>query len=74
MFHSLYQEIIHLVIEECTTKENQDKIKTRLIDPLLYHILHQMYPYLFFTTIIFVLLLTLLSLILYFILRMKISP
>jgi len=69
MLEKLYKELLENFMDEITKKENQEKLKNRLIDPLIMHILNKIYPYIFITTSVFVLLLILLFSILYFVIR-----
>jgi hypothetical protein len=69
MFHTLYKEVIEHFIQELSRKENQDKLKAQIIDPLIYHMVHKMYPYIFITTSVFLLLLVLLFSILYLLMK-----
>ena len=48
-------ELIDKIIEEFRKNENQERIKINIIDPLIYYILDRLYPYIFVTAIIFIL-------------------
>ena len=57
MFGKLTSEILNKVIIEFKKPENQELLITNIIDPAIYHILDRLYPYLFFTSAIFILIL-----------------
>jgi hypothetical protein len=49
----LTADFINRFIEECKKPDNFDKIKTNLIDPLIYYTFRRLYPYILTTSIIF---------------------
>ena len=57
MLGKFTDEIIKQIIEEIKKDENQKQIKLNIVDPLVYHILDKLYPYILVTSAIFVLIL-----------------
>ena len=57
MISKFTNEILNKIICEFKKTENQELIKTNVIDPTIYYILDKLYPYIFFTSTIFILLL-----------------
>lgn len=51
----LTTEIIDKIIVEFKKEENRNKINTYIIDPTIYYILDRLYPYIFITATIFIL-------------------
>lgn len=64
-------ELIDKIIEEFRKNENQERIKINIIDPLIYYILDRLYPYIFVTAIIFILILLITIMILTLIIKEK---
>ena len=65
MIGKFTDQLIEKFISEFNKPENKDKLKLHVIDPLIYHILDKLYPYLIITAIIFVLLFFVIIMILY---------
>ena len=65
MFKSLVNEAFNLVLEEAKKDENQKRIKSTVIDPVIEYIFQQLYPYIFITVIFFLLMIILSFLIIY---------
>ena len=51
----LTAELIDKIIIEFKKEENKNKINTYIIDPTIYYILDRLYPYIFITATIFIL-------------------
>lgn len=64
--------IIQKLIEEFKKEDNQNKLKTHCIDPLIYHIFDKLYPYIIITFVIFILILLIVFLILLIAIRSNI--
>jgi len=71
MFGKITNEIINKLIIEFKKQENQELLMTNIIDPTIYHILNRLYPYIFFTSAIFILILLIAIIILFLIIRDK---
>ena len=71
MLGKFTNELINKLIIEFQKTENQEKIITHIIDPTIYHILDRLYPYIFFTSAIFILILLIAISILLLIIREK---
>jgi uncharacterized membrane protein len=71
-FGKITKKILHKFIDEIKKEENNEKLKTYVIDPCINHIMNKFYPYLIVTAIIFILLFLLSSLSLLFIIRTNI--
>ena len=71
-FGKITKKILNKFIEEIKKEENNEKLKTYVIDPCINHIMNKFYPYLIVTAIIFILLFLLSSLSLLFIIRTNI--
>lgn len=69
MIGKLTNDIIHIVLEECKKEDNKEQIKTYIIDPLICYILDRIYPYIFITATIFILILLLVVATLFFIIK-----
>ncbi len=69
MIGKLTNDIIHIVLEECKKEDNKEQIKTYIIDPLICYILDRIYPYIFITATIFILILLLVVASLFFIIK-----
>jgi hypothetical protein len=57
MLGELTNEIIQKIIFELKKDENQEQLKTYILDPTICYILDRLYPYIFITSSIFILLL-----------------
>lgn len=62
-------EIIQKLIFEFKKDENQEQLKTHIIDPIICYILDRLYPYIFITSAIFILLLLIALSILFLIIK-----
>jgi uncharacterized membrane protein len=71
-FGKITKKILNKFIDEIKKEENNEKLKTYVIDPCINHIMNKFYPYLIVTAIIFILLFLLSSLSLLFIIRTNI--
>ena len=69
MINKFTTEILDKVVMEIKKDENQIKIKTYMVDPVICYIMDRLYPYIFFTFTIFVLILLISMMILALILR-----
>lgn len=69
MIGKITNEIIQIVLEECKKDENKQQIKTYIIDPLICYILDRLYPYIFLTATVFILILLLVIASLFFIIK-----
>jgi len=52
---SLTSQLIDKIIDECQKKQNVDKVKAGVIDPLIKYTVERMYPYIITISVIFVL-------------------
>ena len=57
MLGKLTSEIIQKIVFELKKEENQEQLKTYIIDPIICYILDRLYPYIFVTSAIFILIL-----------------
>ena len=55
-FGKITKKILNKFIDEIKKEENNEKLKTYVIDPCINHIMNKFYPYLIVTAIIFILL------------------
>ena len=62
--NKMITEVLDCFILEIKREENQEKIKTHLVDPTICYILDRLYPYIFITAGIFVVLLLIVIIIL----------
>lgn len=69
MLGKFTNELINKFIQEFNKDENQEQLKTKVIDPIVYYVLDKLYPYIFVTSIIFILLLLISLSILFLILK-----
>lgn len=69
MIGKLTNDVIQIVLEECKKEDNKQQIKTYIIDPLICYILDRIYPYIFITATIFILILLLVVATLFFIIK-----
>jgi len=71
-FTKLTNNIINKFIDEMKKEENNQKLKTYVIDPCMCHIMNKFYPYIIVTAIIFILIFLISILILFLIIRANI--
>jgi len=57
MIGKFTSDIIHKLINEFKKDENQEQLKTHIIEPIVCYILDRLYPYIFITATVFILLL-----------------
>lgn len=69
MIGKLTNEIIQKIIFEFKKNENQEQLKTYIIDPIICYILDRLYPYIFITSTIFILLLLIVLSILFLVIK-----
>lgn len=69
MFGKLTNEILEHLIFEFKKEDNQEQLKTHVIDPIICYILDRMYPYIFVTCSVFILILLIALSILFLLLR-----
>ncbi len=69
MIGKLTNEILEKIIFELKKDENQEQLKTYIIDPIICYILDRLYPYIFITSAIFILILLIALSILYLIIK-----
>lgn len=63
------QELIEKLVFEFKREKNQEQIKTYIVDPIICYVLDRLYPYIFFTAIVFILLLLIMLSTLFLIIR-----
>lgn len=56
MLGKLTRELIETIIFEFKKNENQEQLKVHIIDPVICYILDRLYPYIFISSAIFILL------------------
>ena len=49
------QDLVEKFVVEFKKKENMDRIQINVIDPIIYHSLKKLYPYILISSVIFVL-------------------
>ncbi len=69
MLGKFTNELIQKFILEFKKEENQEQLKTHIIDPIICYILDRLYPYIFVTSAIFILLLLIALSILFLIIK-----
>ena len=69
MIGKFTSDIIQKFIFEFKKEENQDQLKTHIIEPIICYILDRLYPYIFITSAIFILLLLIALSILFLIIK-----
>lgn len=69
MIRKLIPELLDKIILELKKKNNFNKIKLSIIDPLVYYLLNRIYPYFLIIFIIFVLTFILVLVILLFLIK-----
>ena len=69
MIGKLTNEILEKIIFELKKDENQEQLKTYIIDPIICYILDRLYPFIFITSAIFILILLIALSILYLIIK-----
>jgi uncharacterized membrane protein len=72
-FTKLTNSIINKFIDEMKKEENNEKLKTYVIDPCICHIMNKFYPYLIISAIIFILIFLISILILFLMIRSSIT-
>lgn len=45
MFKKITQDLLNITVEEFNKKENKERIKIYIIEPIISDILHTIYPY-----------------------------
>jgi hypothetical protein len=53
-FDKLTSNLFETIIRECKKPDNQNKLKTYILDPSICYILDKIYPYIFITCAIFI--------------------
>jgi hypothetical protein len=71
MISNLISELLDKIILEFKKEANQEQLKSNIIDPIIYYIIDKLYPYIFITTVMFVLILLLITSILFLIINGK---
>jgi hypothetical protein len=69
MLGKVTNELIEKLIFEFQKEDNQDKLKSHIIDPVICYILDRLYPYILITSIIFILTLVIAICILFLIIK-----
>lgn len=69
MFGKITNELIDNLIFEFKKEKNQTQLKTHIIDPIICYILDRLYPYIFITASIFIILLFIVLSILFLIVK-----
>jgi hypothetical protein len=69
MIRRFLEETFEDLIDECQRDGNQEKIKERVLDPLICYLMDKMYPYLLVSITVVVLLIALSIMILFLLLR-----
>jgi len=69
MLGKFTNELMHKLIFEFKKDENQEQLKTHIIDPIICYILDRLYPYIFVSAAIFILLLLIVLSILFLIVK-----
>lgn len=69
MLGKFTNELIQKIIFEFKKEENQEQLKAHIIDPIICYILDRLYPYIFITSAIFILLLLIVLSILFLIIK-----
>lgn len=69
MLGKFTNELIEKLIFEFKKDENQEQLKTHIIDPTICYILDRLYPYIFITSAIFIILLLIALSILFLIIK-----
>ncbi len=67
----MLKQLIDNLLLECQRPENRKRLEESIIDPALCYILDRLYPYIFITAIIFVLLVILTIMLFIFLLKSK---
>ena len=71
MMKNIVEEVLEIIEEQLSKKENQERLKVKIVDPLSCFILDRIFPYIFITSTIFILTFLLVIVILYLILQNK---
>ena len=69
MIDKFTQELLHKFVDEVKRKENQELLKTHVVDPAICYIFDRVYPYIFISSIVFVLILLLAIIILFILIK-----
>lgn len=69
MLNNIVEEILEIIEEQLSKKENQERLKVKIVDPLSCFILDRIFPYIFITSTIFILTFLLVIIILYLVLN-----
>lgn len=69
MIDKLTNELIHKVVDELKKDENQKLLKTHVVDPAICYIFDRVYPYIFISSIVFILILLLAIVILFILIK-----
>lgn len=65
---NIVEEVLEIIEEQLSKKENQERLKVKIVDPLSCFILDRIFPYIFITSTIFILTFLLVIVILYLVL------
>ncbi len=68
MMKNIVEEVLEIIEEQLSKKENQERLKVKIVDPLSCFILDRIFPYIFITSTIFILTFLLVIVILYLVL------
>ena len=71
MMKNIVEEVLEIIEEQLSKKENQERLKVKIVDPLSCFILDRIFPYIVITSTIFILTFLLVIVILYLILQNK---
>lgn len=69
MLGKFTNELMEKIIFEFKKEENQEQLKTHIIDPTICYILDRLYPYIFITSAVFIILLLIALSILFLIIK-----
>ena len=69
MIDKFTNELLHKVVNEIRKDENQELLKTHVVDPAICYIFDRVYPYIFISSIVFVLILLLAIIILFILIK-----
>lgn len=69
MIKNIVDEVLEIIEEQLSKKENQERLKVKIVDPLSCFILDRIFPYIFITSTIFILTFLLVIIILYLVLN-----
>lgn len=71
MLNKLSNELLDIIITECKKEENQTKLKSFIIDPIICYTMDKLYPYIFITIAVFILIIVIFILIIAYIFSNK---